>query len=84
MPFDWMTPERNETFAKKIAGRFEEMLRVEVEQRARLLMNLGFARDAVVKRLQDRVKWDFETSKVPAFFKEVAAIVDRVFGREHR
>ena len=56
MPFDWMSPKRNEAFVKTIAGRFDQMLRLEVEQRARLLMNLGFARDAVVKRLQDRMK----------------------------
>ncbi len=84
MPFDWMSPKRNEAFVKTIAGRFDQMLRLEVEQRARLLMNLGFARDAVVKRLQDRMKWDFETSKVPPLFKEVTSIVDRVFRREHR
>jgi len=84
MPFDWMYPKRHETFVKKIAGRFDEMLRLEVEQRARLLMNLGVTRDAVVKRLQDRVKWDFEMSKAPPLLKEVASIVDRVFGREHR
>ncbi len=84
MPFDWMHPKKNQTFVKELSGRFEEMLRSEVEQRARLLMNLGHARDAVVKRLQERVKWDFEASKVPAFLKDVPAIVDRVFRREQR
>lgn len=84
MPFDWMYPKRHEPFVKKISGRFEEMIRVEIEQRAHLLMNLGFTRDVVVKRLQDRVKWDFEASKLPPLLKEVASIVDRVFRREHR
>ncbi len=81
MPFDWMYPKRHETFVRKLAGRFEEMLRLEVEQRACLLKNLGYSRDAVVRRLQDRVKWDFEMSKVPPLLKEVAGIVDRVFHR---
>jgi hypothetical protein len=84
MPFDWMSPKRNDAFVKTLAGRFDSTLRVEVEQRARLMMNLGVARDVVVKRLQDRVKWDFEMSKVPPLFKEVGAIVDKVFRREHR
>lgn len=84
MPFDWMIPKRNEDFVKTFEGRFEMALRAEIDQRALLLMNLGFSRDVVVKRLQDRVKWDFEMTKVPPLFKEVASIVDRVYRRDRR
>ncbi len=82
MPFDWMHPRIPEEFAKKIAPRFEEMHLREIEQRARLLFNLRYDRKRVVRRIQDNIEWDFELSKVPAFFEEVPRIVDRVYGRK--
>jgi hypothetical protein len=81
--FPWWCPERNEALAKRLSGRFDEMLRAEVVGRANLLLRLGHGRDAVVKRLQDRMKWDFELSKLPPLYKEIPALVDKVFRREH-
>lgn len=81
--FEWWVPARNEALAKRLAGRFEDGLRAEAVERANLLMRLGHGRDAVVKRLQERMKWDFEMSKVPALYKEIPALVDKVFRRGH-
>lgn len=80
MPFDWMCPKENPDFKAKIANRFVEMHLLEIEQRARLLRNLNFDRDAAVKAIQRNIAWEFELSKIPAFYKDVPRIVDKVYG----
>ena len=80
MAFDWMCPEVNKTFVKKLAPRFLEMQHREIEERARLLHGLKFDRDAAVARIQRNIAWEFELTKLPAFYKDVPKIVDRVYG----
>ena len=79
MPFDWMCSKVNPAFRKKLANRFTEMHLVEIEQRARMLLNLRVARDAAVRKIQRNIAWEFELTKLPAFHKEVPKIVDRVY-----
>ena len=79
MPFDWVMNKQNPAFVKKIAPRFGEMHRREIEQRAKLLFNLKFNRDAAVARIKAKIAWEFELSRLPKFHKEVGAIVDRVY-----
>ena len=79
MPFDWMHVKQNPAFLAKIESRFVEMHRREIEQRARLLYNLKFGRDAAVARIRAKIAWEFELSRTPKFHKEVGAIVDRVY-----
>ena len=77
--FDWWIPEVPAEFKQKLAPRFDEAGRAEIEYRARLLLNLRVSRDAAVRRIRDNLAWDFELSKLPAFAGEVPAIVDRVY-----
>lgn len=77
--FDWWCPKVNPAFQARIAGRFAEAGRREIEERARLLMHLKFAPDAAARRIRDGIAWEFELSKVPAFAAEVDAIVERVY-----
>jgi hypothetical protein len=80
MAFDWWCPKRNDSFEKRLAGRFEEALRREVSDRAFLLARLGWPRDAALKRIQERVRWDFEMSRVPpALWKDIPSLVDQAF-----
>lgn len=82
MPFDWMQPKVNADFSRKIAGRFNEMHLVEIEQRACLLHRLRFDGKKAAKRIRDNIEWEFELSKVPAFARQVKSIVDRVYKRK--
>lgn len=85
MAFDWWCPKRNESFDRRLAGRFEDALRREVSERAALLARLGWNRKAVVKRIQDRIRWDFEMSKVPGgVWKEIPSLVDQAFPRTRK
>ena len=82
MGFDWWCPKRNESFERRLAGRFEEAIRREVSERAALLCRLGWSREAALRRLQERVRWDFEMSRVPAtVWKEIPSLVDQAFPR---
>lgn len=82
--FEWWCSSVPKEFQKKLSTRFEEAGRAEIEYRARLFHNLGTPRDRAVRRIQDNVAWDFELSKIPAFAKEIPAIVDRVYQRKPR
>jgi hypothetical protein len=77
--FDWWCPKVNPSFQEKVAGRFAEAGRREIEERARLLMHLKFDAATAASRIRDRIAWEFELSKMPAFAAEVDAIVERVY-----
>jgi hypothetical protein len=79
MPFDWYCPKTNPAFQKKLAGRFEESALAEIEQRAHLLLNLRFPREAAVARIQRNIAWEFELTTLPKFAGKVREIVDRVY-----
>ena len=80
MPFDWMEPKRNATFAKTLPAKREAMYLGELAERAALLQRLGHGKVAVRARLAANVKWDFEQGPSPIAGGELDAIVDRAFG----
>jgi len=82
MPFDWMHPPANERFAKKIASRFEEGRLLEVERRAKLLMNLNYDKKSAIRRINNDVKWEHELGSTPAFARKIKGIVDSVYRRK--
>lgn len=84
MPFIWMKPKIPDAFKQKIANRFREMHIREIEQRARLLFNLQYDKDHAIRRIQERIAWEFELSSIPDFYYEVPEIVERVYKHEQR
>jgi hypothetical protein len=82
MPFDWYKVKIPEDFKKKIEVRFVEMHLREIIERARLLFNLHYPKEMAIKRIQDNIAWDFELSKVPSFYNDVPAIVERIYSRK--
>jgi len=79
-----MEPKIPTEFTKKIANRFNEVGIAEIESRALLLHGLKYPKERAIKRIQDNITWEFELSKVPAFYKEITAIVDRVYKHESK
>jgi hypothetical protein len=75
--------ERPHPFARS-AERRQQMYRNELEDRAALLMRLGYAAAEVKRRLRARVAWDFELHKKPPHAAEVDKIVDAVFKRNQK
>jgi hypothetical protein len=78
-PFDWMEPKRNAAAARAQQPRREAMYRVELEERAALLLRLGHDKERVRQRLQANLAWDFERGQSPLSAAQVDGIVDKVF-----
>ncbi len=66
------------------AVRRREMYRREIEDRAGLLLRLGYRAEAVKARLKKTVDWDFDLHDRPAHAAEVDRIVDDVYKRNHK
>jgi len=66
------------------AERRAQMYQQEIEQRAALLMRLGYPSAQVKQRLRARVAWDFELHAKPPHAAEVDKIVDGVFKRNQK
>ncbi len=64
--------------------RRREMYRREIEDRAALLMRLGYHAKDVKARLAKSVDWDFDLHDRPAHAAEVDRIVDDVYKRNHK
>lgn len=79
MQFDWMVPQVNRQFLKKLEGRQVELGRAEIEQRARLLFRLNYSKAQAVKRISDNIAWEYELATLPPFHKEVREIVECVY-----
>ena len=60
------------------------MFKREVEDRAGLLLRLGYKAADVKSRLRKSVDWDFDLSDVPDHKSEVDRIVDDVYKRNHK
>lgn len=84
MQFDWMVPNVNKAFLKKIADRPNELGRKEIEQRAALLKRLNYSQAVAVRRITDNILWEYELSTRPAFLKDVREIVECVFKGANR
>ena len=75
--FDWMeynNPIDPDHFRQKFVHMHEE----EIRQRAILLLNLHYDRRAIYKRIKQNIRWEFELSKLPAFYNSVDKIIDSV------
>lgn len=84
MQFDWMSPKVNKVFLKKIEGRPNELGRLEIEQRAALLMRLNYPLARAVRRISDNIAWEYELSAKPGFMKDVKEIVECVYRGANR
>ena len=75
--------EKPATF-KSSAERRRAMYRREVEDRAGLLLRLGYTAKDVKARLHKSVDWDFDMHKAPEHAAEVDRIVDDVYKRNQK
>jgi hypothetical protein len=60
------------------------MYRKEIEDRAGLLLRLGYKAREVKARLHKAVDWDFDLQEVPDHAGEVDRIVDEVYKRNQK
>jgi hypothetical protein len=74
-------PKTNPRHAKE---QRRAMFKKEIEDRAGLLLRLGYKASDVKSRLRKSVDWDFDLSDVPDHAGEVDRIVDDVFKRNHK
>lgn len=78
MPFSWYHPDVPQAYA--VAGsKAERMYRLELRERAALLMRLGFSKEETVSRLRGNVRWDFELHDQPEHLGVVDEVVEQVF-----
>jgi hypothetical protein len=76
--------DKPSTNYKSSAERRRAMYRREIEDRAALLMRLGYKAAAVKSRLKKSVDWDFDMNKTPEHAREVERIVDDVYKRNQK
>jgi hypothetical protein len=69
---------------KRASERRREMYRRELQERAALLMRLGYQAAAVKTRLSRSVAWDFDLQANPEHAGEVDSIVDDVYKRNQK
>jgi hypothetical protein len=69
---------------RRDAERRRAMYRREIEDRAALLMRLGYQAGAVKARLKKSVDWDFDLHERPEHAGEVDRIVDDVYKRNQK
>jgi hypothetical protein len=74
-------PKTNQRRAKEQRGA---MFKKEIEDRAGLLLRLGYKAVDVKSRLRKSVDWDFDLSDVPDHASEVDRIVDDVYKSNHK
>ncbi len=81
MPFDWMNahiPER--------PARGREMFLKAIEERAVLLFGLRYPQAEAVTRIQDNLRWEFDSdiasTPLPDFYDQVPEIVARAYKRK--
>ncbi len=69
---------------KRATERRRAMYRKEIEDRAALLMRLGYKASDVKKRVKKSVAWDFDLQDAPEHAREVDRIVDEVYKRNQK
>jgi hypothetical protein len=74
-------PKTNQRRAKESRSA---MFKKEIEDRAGLLLRLGYKAGDVKSRLRKTVDWDFDLSDVPDHTSEVDRIVDDVYKRNQK
>jgi hypothetical protein len=78
MPFSWYHPDIPEAF-KVTGSKASRMYNIELQERAALLMRLGFSLEETTRRLHGNVRWDFELHEDPAHLAQVKDLVEKVY-----
>ncbi len=76
--------EKPKTGFKRDVEQRRAMYRKEIEDRAGLLLRLGYKARDVKARLRKSVDWDFDLQDVPDHASEVDRIVDDVYKRNQK
>lgn len=76
--------EKPKTGFRRAKEQRRAMYRKEIEERAALLLRLGYEARDVKARLHKSVDWDFDLQDVPDHAAEVDRIVDDVFKRNQK
>ena len=76
--------EKPKTNLRHAKEQRRAMYRKEIEERAGLLLRLGYQAGAVKSRLKKSVDWDFDLQDKPDHAGEVDRIVDDVYKRNHK
>jgi hypothetical protein len=69
---------------RRSAERRRAMYKKEIEDRAGLLLRLGYKAADVKARLKKSVEWDFDLQDKPEHASEVDRIVDDVYKRNQK
>jgi hypothetical protein len=85
MPFDWYRsgPNAAKASGKHVAGR-DRMYVTELEEKAAMLLRLGYDREHAKMRLRANVSWEFELHRKPALAARIDQIVEAVYSRGGR
>ena len=76
--------EKPKTNLRRAKEQRRAMFKKEIEDRAGLLLRLGYKAGDVKSRLRKSVDWDFDLSDVPDHAGEVDRIVDDVYKRNQK
>ncbi len=76
--------EKPKTNARHAKEQRRAMYRKEIEDRAGLLLRLGYQARDVKSRLRKSVDWDFDLQDAPDHASEVDRIVDDVYKRNQK
>jgi hypothetical protein len=76
--------EKPKTNARHAKEQRRAMYRKEIEDRAGLLLRLGYQARDVKARLKKSVDWDFDLQNTPDHASEVDRIVDDVYKRNQK
>ena len=76
--------EKPKTDLRHAKQQRRAMYKKEVEERAGLLLRLGYKAADVKSRLHKSVDWDFDLQDAPEHASEVDRIVDEVYKRNQK
>jgi len=76
--------EKPKTGFKRASEQRHAMYKKEIEDRAGLLLRLGYKARDVKARLKKSVDWDFDLQEAPDHASDVDRIVDEVFKRNQK
>ena len=76
--------EKPKTDFRRAKEQRRAMYKKEIEDRAALLLRLGYKARDVKARLHKSVDWDFDLHDVPDHASEVDRIVDEVYKRNQK
>ena len=81
MSFEWYESTAPRAFPDSWAARSREATRLEIRERAALLMRLGRTSSEAVERCKQNIRWQYSGEPDAALIGEVDGLVTEVFGR---